>query len=222
MGRHDHFHEVLGDTVAALTFHKHFVDVAIIEVADRTFDEVTFLVNLRRCDGFEGQFTDLLPHALQVFIVALDLGFGTLSTRRAHNEASALWHFDLLRDLFELLAVRCVCDLAGNTATACSVGHQHAIATSKRQVRSEGSTFVAALFLNDLNQQDLTDFNNFLNLVTARTWFAHGTDVFAVVFIGDRFDIVVFLGSRRFVALFVITVRFFGCLDGCFFYALHR
>ena len=38
MGRHDHFHEVLGRAVTALACNDHFVDVFVVKIADRPFD----------------------------------------------------------------------------------------------------------------------------------------------------------------------------------------
>ena len=50
MGRHDHLHEVLGDAVPAFTFDKHLVNLAVIKVADRAFDQVAFFIDLGRRD----------------------------------------------------------------------------------------------------------------------------------------------------------------------------
>ena len=123
VGRHDHLHEVLGDAVAAFAFHKDFVDLSVIEIADRPFDQVAFFVDLRRCDGFQRQFADLFPHPQQIFIVALDLGFGAFGACGAHDQPRALRHVDLTSDFLELLAVCGIGDLTGNTAAACSVRH---------------------------------------------------------------------------------------------------
>ena len=90
VGRHDHLHEVFGDAVAALALNKHFVDVAVVKIADRPFDQIAFFIDLRRGDGFQRQFADLLPQALQIFVVALDLGLGAFGTRGAHNQTSTL------------------------------------------------------------------------------------------------------------------------------------
>ena len=228
MRRHDHLHEVFGDAVAALTFDKYFVDIAVIKIADRAFDQIAFLIDLRWCNRFQGKLTDLLPHALQVFIVALDLCFRALGTRRAHDKARALWHFDLLRDLFELLAIWCVRNLAGDATATCSVWHQNAITTRERQVSRESSTLVAALFFNNLNQQNLANFDNFLDFIATCTWFAHRTNVLAIIFISNRFDAVVFFRCGRFIVILIIiavrisVIRDIRCLNRCFLHALHR
>ena len=46
------------------------------------------------------------------------------------------------------------------------VGHEHAITTRKAQIGRQCCALVAALFLDHLNQQDLTAANDILNLVT--------------------------------------------------------
>ena len=130
--RHDHLHEVFGDAISAFTLNKHLVDFAIVQIADRTFDQIAFFVNLRRCDRFQCQLADLFPHTLQVFIIALDLGFGAFGTRRAHNQTSTLWYFDFVGDLFQFLTVWRVGDLAGNAAATGRVWHQDAITTGQR------------------------------------------------------------------------------------------
>src|SRR6185312_10107460 len=59
-------------------------------------------------------------------------------------------------------------DLAGNAAATAGVGHQHAVAAGQRQVGGERRALVAALFLDDLNQQDLPALDDFLDLVAAQ------------------------------------------------------
>ncbi len=98
--RHDHFHKVFGDPVANLTFNKHFVDVFVVQVTDRTLDQVAFFINLRRRCGFQSQIADLFPHPLQVFIITLYFGLGALRTRCTNYQTSAIWHFNLIGDFF--------------------------------------------------------------------------------------------------------------------------
>jgi len=111
-----------------------------------------------------------------------------------------------VRDLLEFLAVGCVGDLAADAAAPRGIGHQDTVATRQRQIGGERRALVAALFLDDLHQQDLADFDDFLNLVAARTWFARGTDVFAVVFLGDRFNRIVLVGGILPVIIAMIIV----------------
>ena len=74
---------------------------------------------------------------------------------------------EFLGDSLQSAAVLGVCDLARNAAAARGVRHQHRIAPSQRKVSRQRSPFVAALLLDDLNQQDLPALDDFLNLVLA-------------------------------------------------------
>ena len=127
VARHDHFHEIFGDAIAAFTFNKNFVNIAIVQIADRPFDQVALFINLGGGNGFQRQFTDLFPQTLQVFIIALDLGLGALGTCRTHNQARATRHFNLVGNLFELFPIRSIGDLAADAAATRGVGHQDAI-----------------------------------------------------------------------------------------------
>ena len=50
------------------------------------------------------------------------------------------------------------------------VGHQHRIAAGERQIGGQRRALVAALFLDDLHQQDLAALDDFLDLVLAARW----------------------------------------------------
>src|SRR6478752_6751360 len=62
------------------------------------------------------------------------------------------------------------------------VGNQHAIAACERQIGCERRTFIAALFLHDLDQQHLAALNNVLDLVAAAESLA-----LLPQFVGSRF-----------------------------------
>ena len=85
--------------------------------------------------------------------------------RRAQDHAHAFRNFELLGDGLETLAIIGIGDLARDAAAARRVGHQHRIATGERQIGGERRTLVAALLLDDLDQQDLAALDDFLNLV---------------------------------------------------------
>ena len=129
---HDHFHKVFGVAVSALTLNQYFFDIAIIEIADRTFDQIALFIDFGRRDGFQRQFADLFPKTLQVFVIAFDFGLGTLCARSAHNQTRALGHIDAICDFFDLFTIHCVGNLATNTTTARGVRHQNTIATRQR------------------------------------------------------------------------------------------
>ena len=191
MAGHDHPHEVLGGAVTRLALDQHLVDLAAIEVADRPLDQVAFLIDRRRGDGFQRQLADLFPQPHQIFIIAPDLGLRPLGPCRADDQARAFRHLDLLRDLFQLLAVGGLRDLAGNPAPPRRVGHQNAIAARQRQIGGQRRALVAALFLDDLDQHDLPDLDHFLNLVLARARLAGVADLFGHILVGDGFDLVI-------------------------------
>ena len=129
MARHDHFHEVFGRAVTGLALNKYFIDVAVIEIADRTFDQVAFLVNRGWRHRFQGKRADLLPQALQIFVIALDLRFGPLGTRGAHDQASTLRNQNLVCNFFKFFAIRRVGDLTADPSAASRIWHQDAIAS---------------------------------------------------------------------------------------------
>ncbi len=187
--RHDHFHGVFGVAVSRVPFHQDFVNFAVVQITDGPFDQVAFFIDQRRGNGFQREFADLFPHALQVFIVALDFGLGALGPRRAHDQTRPIGHFDALGDVFQLLAVGGVGDLAADAAAARGVGHQHAVPARQRQVCGQGSALVAAFFFDHLHQHDLADFHHFLDFIASGPGFAHRAHVFGVVFLGHRFNI---------------------------------
>ena len=56
-------------------------------------------------------------------------------------------------------------DLARDAAAARRVRHQHGVAAGERKIGRQRRAFVAALFLDDLDQDDLVALDDFLNLV---------------------------------------------------------
>ena len=167
VARHQHAHEVVGLAIAVFAGDDDFVDVAPIEIADRALDERAFLIDEGRRRGAQRQFAHALPQPQQIFEVALDLLLGPRRAGRAQDDAHALRHFEILHDLLQPLAVGAVGDLARNAAAARGVGHQHGIAAGERQIGGERGALVAALFLDDLNEQHLAALDDFLDLVLA-------------------------------------------------------
>src|SRR5262249_32640040 len=76
-------------------------------------------------------------------------------------------HVELGGDLLQALAVGRVGDLAGDAAAAARVGHQHAVAAGEREGGGDRRALVAALFLHDLDQDDLTAGDDFLDAILA-------------------------------------------------------
>ena len=207
MARHEHAHEVLGLAVAVLAGDHHVVDVLVVEVADGALDERAFLVDEAGSRGAERQLAHALPEAHQVFVVALDLGLGARGAGRAQDDAHALRHLQLLGDFLQALAVGRIGDLAGDAAATAGVGHQHRIAAGERQIGGESRALVAALFLDDLDQQDLAALDDFLDLVLlARGAPALGKILDRVVAAELLDDLVLFHVVIVFVLVFALVL----------------
>ncbi len=167
MARHQQAHEIARLAIAGVARDHHLVDLLVVEIADGALDQRALLIDQRRGAGGEGEFAHLLPHAHQIFEVALDFLLGPRGARRAQDDAHAFGHLQLAGDFLEPLAVAGVGDLPRNAAAARGVGHQDGIAAGERQIGGERRALVAALFLDDLDQQHLTALDHFLNLVLA-------------------------------------------------------
>ena len=165
MARHEHAHEVLGFAIAVLARDQDVVDVLVVEVADGALDQRALLIDEGGGRRAQRQLAHALPHAHQVFVIPLDLGLGAGGARRAQDDAHSLGHLQLLGDFLQALAVGGVGDLARDAAAAPGIGHQDRIAAGEREIGGQGRALVAALFLDDLHQQDLPALDDFLDLV---------------------------------------------------------
>src|SRR3546814_12816600 len=76
MAWHQQLHELLGGLVAVLALDEHFLDVAVIDVADRPLDQVAVRMDQRRRARFERLFANLVPQASEIVEVVLNLGLG--------------------------------------------------------------------------------------------------------------------------------------------------
>src|SRR5690606_12504854 len=191
--------EVFGFLVGGLAVDVNFIDVFVVEIADRALHQRALFVDERRGDRLHGFVADGFPGAREIFVIALDLGLGALGAGGADDEALALRHFEVGGDLLQALAIRGLRDLAGDAAATAGVRHQHAIAAGEGEIGGECGAFVAALFLHHLNQHDPAAANDFLDLVAA------GQDAAAALI--ARF-VILFL-----VFAFLFRLRQFG-LDG--------
>ena len=156
-----------GVPIGVLAGDDDFVDVLVVEVADRALDQRAFLVDEHRRGRFQRQVAHRLPQSQQVFEVALDLGLGAARAGGAQDHAHAFRHFQLLRDLLELAAVIRVGDLAADAAAARGVRHQHRIAAGERKIGGERSALGAAFLLDHLHQHHLPALDDLLDLVLA-------------------------------------------------------
>ncbi len=165
--RHQLAHEFAGGLEAGLALDQNLLDVGVVDVAQGALDQVAFLVDQRRRRRAHGELADRVPQAREIFVIALDVDVGALEPGGAQDHAHALRHFELGQHVLHALAVGGIGDLARDAAAPPGVGHQHAVAAGQRQVSGEGGALVAALFLDDLHQQDLPALDDLLNFVLA-------------------------------------------------------
>ena len=165
MCRHQHAHEVVRGLPAIDAVDQHFIDIAGVAIPDCALDEARLLIDQRRGHGTHGVLADVVPQAHQVFTVALDLGLRPRRTGGAHDQAHALRDLELGRDFLEAAAVGGRGDFARDAAAPGRVRHQHAEAASERDIGGQRRALAPALFLDDLDQQDLAPANDFLDAV---------------------------------------------------------
>ncbi len=169
MARHEHAHEVLGLAIGVFAGDDDFVDVVAIEVADGALDERAFLIDERRRAGAQVN-SRTLSHMRRRYsksrltsaLVREAPAVRRMTPMPSGTSSSCAIAFKRLRSLG-------VGDLAGNAAAARGVRHQHGIAAGEREIGRERRAFVAALFLDDLHEQNLAALDDFLDFVlTAR------------------------------------------------------
>src|SRR5690606_13369606 len=119
----------------------------------------------------------------------------------------------ILDHVLETLAILSIGDLARNATATSRVRHQHGITTCQREVGGQGSALVAALFLDDLHQQDLATLDDFLNLVVLARRAALFANLLECVLCtyGSDFVIPVSVAGRVvFVVVFALAVIVVG------------
>ena len=167
VARHHQPHKALCGLVGFKSFDLDFLDVLAVDVADGAFDDVAFLIDHRRRARFQGLFTYFVPGAYKVFEIALDLGLVAFEPGGANNDAHALWHIERIEGVAEFATFLGDRDLARNAPAARRIWHQHAIAAGQRDIGGKRGAFIAALFLDHLNQKDLPPLDDFLDFIAA-------------------------------------------------------
>ncbi len=162
---HQELHEVLGRAIAFLTLDDDFLDVAVVDVADGALDQVAVRMDQRRSGRAHRLFAQFIPEAGEVVEVALDLGLGALEPGGAHDAAHRTRQVHFGDDRLQALAVRSRADLAADAAAMARIRHEHAVTAREAEISGEGRALVAALFLDDLHQQDLAAVDHVLDLV---------------------------------------------------------
>src|SRR5205085_9391145 len=98
------------------------------------------------------------------------------------------------------------------------VGHQHAIAAGKAQIGGQRSGLVAALFLDDLDEQHLAALDDVLDLVAAAQ--RHALRAQVVGFLRATATALLAAAPTALAIIaalaFLAAVIFFGCLGGFF------
>ena len=212
VGGHQELDEAFGGLVGLGALDQHLFDVLVVEVAQRAFDQVALLVDQGGGDRLHGGVADVVPELSEIVVVALDVGLGALGARRAHDHAHALWHVEIVHDLFEALAVCGRGDLAADAAAARRVGHEHAVAPGEAQIGGERRALVAALFLDRLHQEDLAALDDFLDLVAATIDALAAFGGHLDLFVGDLGVVfvrrVALVGVEVFVLLDLVVIVF--------------
>ena len=153
-GRHEPRHVFLRGRERGVVVDQHFADVVGEVVTQAARHCVAFAIHQVRGRAVLGGRVDLVPLALEVVEIPLQLGGGTSDTGGAHDGAHAVGDDEFVHDLAHLVAVFTF-DAARHTTRARVVRHEHQEAAGEGDERGEGSALVAALFLLDLDDDFL-------------------------------------------------------------------
>ena len=167
MARHQQLHEAARRLIALVALDHDFLDLTMIKIADGPLDEVAVPIDQGRGRRRQGTLANFVPQAGKIVEVALDLDLCPLEARGPDDEAHSRRKLQVVDDRLQPLSVGAVRDFAADSAAVRRIGHQHAIAAGKAQIGGKRRTLVAALFLDDLHQQDLPALDNVLDLVPA-------------------------------------------------------
>ena len=151
------FRHHLGDEFPGLPVHRFVVDQDLAHVlaevvADRTDDDVAFLVDEERRRAFVRRGLDRAPQLEQVVQVPLQPLLGLPDPRRAHDEPHALGHFEGAQRLAQRRALLAL-DAARDPPRPGIVGHEDEIAPGKARERGERGALPAALLLLHLYEK---------------------------------------------------------------------
>ena len=167
MAGHQHPHEVLGVAIGVVAGDQYLVDIAAVEIADRALDQIALFIDEGRGARIQRQLADILPQPQEIFVVPLDLGLGAGRSGGADDQAHSVGDVELGGDFAEPLAVAGGRDLPGDAAAGAGVRHQHGVAAGQRHIGRQRRAFIAALFLDHLDQHDLAALDDLLDLVDA-------------------------------------------------------
>ena len=77
MARHQQLHIFTRRAVAILTLDDDLINILVINIADRAFDEITIAVDQRWRGGLKRRFTDTIPNTRKIIKIAADFDLST-------------------------------------------------------------------------------------------------------------------------------------------------
>ena len=152
--RHHGGHEFPRLLVDGRVVHQDLVDVGAQVVAQRADDDVAFLVDQEGRLTFAGGLLDGAPELQEIAEIPLQFLGGAPHAGGAHDDAHALWDFQIAHDFAHLVPLLAL-DASRDAAGAGVVGHQHQIAAGQADEGGEGRTLGAALLFLDLHDDFL-------------------------------------------------------------------
>ena len=103
--------------------NQYFADVAAEVIAQRTHDNVAFLIDQRRCFGLGSRVADGFPGFGLIVEIPLQFVSGATDTGGAHNNAHAVGDFEFIHRRFEFAAIVAF-DTTRYATSPWIVGHQ--------------------------------------------------------------------------------------------------
>ena len=169
--RHIHADEVSRLIKRVLLISNDFTDVAAKIVAQSANDDVAFLIDQERRFAVFCRIGDSSPDGGLVVEVPLQFFCRTTNSGCTNNGAHAVRHGHILHGGFELGSIFTFNATRNATGTRV-VRHQDEESPGQADKGCQGSTFVAALFLFDLNNDLLTFFDTVADIWPATVAFA--------------------------------------------------
>ena len=150
--RHDLRNKIVGQLIRALVINQNFTRVRTQVIAQRTNDDVAFLVNQEGRGTLAGHFLNRGPQSNQIIDAPLQLFGGLAQPRRAHNDAHFVRNGDAIQGFAHFTALRAF-DAPRDAAGFGIIGHQHHKRPRQADVAGQCRAFVATLLFFHLNDE---------------------------------------------------------------------
>ena len=160
--RHHLLDEVTRFVEQFFVVDQDFSDVAAQIVAQRADDQARFLIDQERRGLLQSRLGDGTPDLQQVVEIPLQFVCSATDTGGANDDAHFFRDIELVERFFQGGPVVAL-NPARHAAGARAVRHQHQVAAGQRDIGSECSALVAALFLVDLHHHFLAFAQQFLD-----------------------------------------------------------